>query len=57
MTTAMQTIVVIIETPSETYEDEFEIVADATEDEIDEAAKDVFGNRCSYGWHRKGETE
>lgn len=56
-TTAMQTIVVITETPNQTYEDEVEIEADATDDEIAEAAKEAFSNRCSYGWHRKGEAE
>lgn len=49
----MQTIIVIIETSTETYEDEFEIEADATDETIQDAARDVFDSRCSWAWHRK----
>jgi hypothetical protein len=49
----MQTIIVITETPYGDYEDEFEVEADATDEQIEDAARDVFANRCSYGWHRK----
>lgn len=49
----MQTIIVIIETGTETYEDEFEIEADATDKKIADVARDVFENRCSWAWHRK----
>lgn len=49
----MQTIVVITETPTQTFRDEFEVEDDATDEEIDESASVAFGNRCSYGWHRK----
>lgn len=54
-TATTQTIVVITEITGETYEDEFEIEAGATEEQIADAAADVFATHASYGWHRKGE--
>ncbi|WP_432418757.1 DUF7167 family protein, partial [Escherichia coli] len=33
------------------FEDEFEVDADATPDEIHDEAKDIFFNYCNYSYH------
>lgn len=37
------------------HEDELELPDDATEDDIDEAAKEWAWNYIDIGWHREGE--
>lgn len=46
----MRLISVCIEWPTGSEREEFEVDDDATDDEINEVARDVFGNHCSYGW-------
>lgn len=45
----MKTIIVCIEWPGDSEVIEFQVGDDATEEEIEELAKDEFFNRCNYG--------
>lgn len=44
---------VVIETPFVNGEiiEEFEVEDDATEEDIESEAKDIFLNNCNYGFH------
>ncbi|WP_420894644.1 DUF7167 family protein [Serratia odorifera] len=49
----MRRFVVVIETPfcGGEIREEFEVEDDATQEDIDEEAKEIFLNNCNYGCH------